>query len=213
MTHVTGCSCTPARQTCPLAGLEPDCYNVLVVTDLNLTKAADLDPRSAVEDERWMRLALAQAEKAIELGEVPIGAIAVLDGQVIGTGYNRKESDRDPTAHAEMIALRQAAAQLENWRLIGVTLFSTLEPCPMCAGAMIQARIPRLVYGAKDTRFGADGSVVDVIRSTNFNHQITVVEGVLEEESIILLQAFFRTLREEKGHASPGISPTSLSPQ
>ena len=129
------------------------------------------------------------------LGEVPVGAIAILDGEVIGSGYNRKESDQDPTAHAELIALRRAAERVNNWRLIGVTLYSTLEPCPMCAGAMIQARLSRLVYGARDTRFGADGTIIDVFGQTAFNHQVEVVSGVLAEEAGELLQQFFRSLR------------------
>lgn len=146
-------------------------------------------------DDYWMRLALAQAAIAERLGEVPVGAVAVLDGVVVGAGYNRKESDSDPTAHAEMIAMREVAARLDNWRLIGVTLYCTLEPCPMCAGAMIQARLSRLVYGAKDTRFGADGTIVDVLRQPAFNHRVEVVEGVLAEEAGELLQRFFRRLR------------------
>jgi tRNA(adenine34) deaminase len=146
-------------------------------------------------DEQWMRLALVEAAKAAELGEVPVGAVAILNGKVIGQGYNCKESSLDPTAHAEIIALRQAAAALSNWRLIGVTLYCTLEPCPMCAGAMIQARLPCLVYGAKDTRFGADGSVVNVLREPGFNHQVEVTDGVLADEAVALLQAFFKKLR------------------
>ena len=147
------------------------------------------------EFELWMRLALAQAEIAMELGEVPVGAVAVRDGEVIGLGFNRKESDQDPTAHAEMIALRAAAARLENWRLIGVTLYCTLEPCPMCAGAMIQGRLTRLVYGARDTRFGADGTILDVLSQPAFNHRVEVVSGVLADEAGALLQQFFRQLR------------------
>jgi len=147
------------------------------------------------DDEFWMRLALEQAAEAVRLGEVPVGAVAVLDGAVVGAGYNRKESDGDPTAHAEMIAIRAAAERLGNWRLIGVTLYCTLEPCPMCAGAMIQGRLSRLVYGAKDTRFGADGTVVDVLRQPAFNHRVEVVTGVLADEAGELLQAFFRSLR------------------
>lgn len=147
------------------------------------------------ESERWMRLALAQAEEAMKLGEVPVGAVAVLAGEVIGRGYNRKESDQDPTSHAEMIALRAAAAHLGSWRLIDVTLYCTLEPCPMCAGAMIQGRLSRLVYGAKDTRFGADGTIIDVLGQTAFNHRVEVVSGVLADEAGELLQRFFRQLR------------------
>ncbi len=149
------------------------------------------------EHEQWMRLALEQARQAMALGEVPVGAVAVLNGRVIGSGFNRKESDQDPTAHAEMIALREAAAYLNNWRLIDVTLYCTLEPCPMCAGAMIQARLPRLVYGAKDTRFGADGTIIDVLGRPEFNHRVEVVPGVLADEAGDLLQKFFRRLRGE----------------
>jgi tRNA(adenine34) deaminase len=149
-------------------------------------------------DQGWMRLALAQAAQAAALGEVPVGAVAVLDDQVIGAGFNRKETDNDPTAHAEMLALRQAAVYLNNWRLIGVTLYCTLEPCPMCAGAMVQARLPRLVYGAPDLRFGADGSIVNVLEEPRFNHRVAVTRGVLAEEAAALLQRFFRRLRDEQ---------------
>ncbi|MFW6068596.1 MAG: tRNA adenosine(34) deaminase TadA [Chloroflexota bacterium] len=146
-------------------------------------------------DARWMRLALAQAERAAELGEVPIGAVAVHDGEVIGAGHNRKESDQDPTAHAEMIALRQAAQTLHNWRLVEVTLYCTVEPCPMCAGAMIQARLHRLVYGAPDVRFGAAGTIIDVLGETRFNHRVVVEAGIMADEAARLLQRFFRRLR------------------
>jgi tRNA(adenine34) deaminase len=146
-------------------------------------------------DETWMREALLLARQAAELGEVPVGAVAVLDNRVVGAGFNRKESDQDPTAHAEMLAIRQAAAALGNWRLMGVTLYCSLEPCPMCAGAMIQARLERLVYGAPDVRFGANGSVVDVLRNPAFNHHVAVVPGVLAGEAAELLQEFFRSLR------------------
>ena len=145
-----------------------------------------------------MRLALEQANRAAELGEVPVGAVAVRDGMIIGTGFNRKESDQDPSAHAEMLALRRAAAYLGNWRLIGVTLYCTLEPCPMCAGAMIQARLERLVYGAPDTRFGADGSVIEVLSEPAFNHHVVVERGVLAAESAELMQQFFRSLRQTR---------------
>ena len=167
----------------------------MAVVESHLTNQVEAN----AADERWMRLALALAGKAAELGEVPVGAVAVLDGRVIGAGYNRKEADQDPTAHAEMIALREAAAAVNNWRLLGVTLYCTLEPCPMCAGAMIQARLPRLVYGARDTRFGADGSIVDVLGQPGFNHQVAVTRGVLEAEAGALLQTFFQNLRQKRG--------------
>ena len=147
-------------------------------------------------DEHWMELALTQAAQAMALGEVPVGAVAVLDGRVVALGHNVKEAEQDPTAHAEMVVLRQAARIVENWRLVGVTLFSTLEPCPMCAGAMIQARLERLVYGAKDIRFGADGSVIDVLGEPRFNHRVMVTSGVMEDESAALMMAFFRRLRQ-----------------
>ena len=142
-----------------------------------------------------MALAIKQARKAAALDEVPVGAVVVRDGEVIGQGFNRKETANDPTAHAELIAIKEAAELLGNWRLIGVTLYSTLEPCPMCAGAMIPARLGRLVYGAKDIRFGADGSVVDILSDPRFNHQVTVTSGVLEIEAADLMRDFFRRLR------------------
>jgi tRNA(adenine34) deaminase len=163
------------------------------VAKLHISKQDDvIEP----DDAQWMRLALAEAMKAAVLDEVPVGAVAVFAGQVIGTGHNRKESDLNPVAHAEIFALQEAAAYLHNWRLLDVTIYCTLEPCPMCAGAMIQARLPRLVYGAKDTKFGADGSVVNVMREAGFNHRVAVTGGVLEDEAIALLQQFFQKLRE-----------------
>ena len=163
-----------------------------MASDVTQTGTFDL-----IVHQRWMQQALAQAQKGADLGEVPVGALAVWQNQVIGRGYNRKEDSLDPTAHAEMIALRQAADFLQNWRLIGVTLYCTLEPCPMCAGAMIQARLPRLVYGAKDTRFGADGSIVDLFNAEGFNHKVDILPGILENEAAELLQTFFRSLREK----------------
>ncbi|MCA9980430.1 MAG: tRNA adenosine(34) deaminase TadA [Anaerolineales bacterium] len=149
-------------------------------------------------DEVWMQAALAEAEKALALGEVPVGAVAVFEGEIIGRGFNRKESDHSPIAHAEIFALQQAAQALQNWRLLDVTLYCTLEPCPMCAGAMIQARLPRLVYGAQDAKFGADGSIVSVLSEPRFNHRVDVTSGVLAAEAVALLQRFFRLLREQK---------------
>lgn len=169
-----------------MAAVVADCYNKRV-SDAHLSNEDDV---------RWMRLALALAERAAELGEVPIGAVAVREGKVIGAGHNRKESDQDPTAHAEMIALRQAAQALHNWRLVGVTLYCTVEPCPMCAGAMIQARLDRLVYGAPDVRFGAAGTIIDVLGETRFNHHVAVEAGVMADNAAGLLQSFFRRLRD-----------------
>jgi tRNA(adenine34) deaminase len=148
-----------------------------------------------MDNATWMRAALAEAERALEHGDVPVGAVAVRDGTIIGRGHNRKEADADPVAHAEMIALQEAAWTLGGWRLAGVTLYCTLEPCPMCAGAMVSARLPRLVYGADDPKAGAAGSVVELLRDPRFNHQVIVTRGVLVEESQALLARFFAGLR------------------
>ena len=159
---------------------------------------------AAAEDEeyrRWMREALAEAALALAAGDVPVGAVAVCEGRVVGRGHNRKEAARDPTAHAEVLALREAARSLGGWRLPGVTLYCTLEPCPMCAGAMIQARLPRLVYAADDPKAGAAGSVLDLLQHERLNHRVTVVRGVLAQEAQALLQAFFQGLR--RGRSSP----------
>jgi tRNA(adenine34) deaminase len=145
-----------------------------------------------------MREALVEAEKAYSLGEVPVGAVVVLDGKIIGRGHNLRENLKDSSAHAEMLALREAAAHLGDWRLNSSVLYSTLEPCPMCAGALVQFRVKKLVYGAADPKFGAIDSVIDVVRQPRFNHRVEVVSGVLEEECRNILQKFFRELREKK---------------
>ena len=148
-----------------------------------------------MNDYDYMHLALAEAEKALDTHDVPIGAIAVYKGEVIGTGCNRREADHDPTAHAEMIAIRQAAQHLGHWRLDGVTLYCTLEPCSMCAGAMVLARLPRLVYAAIDPKAGAAGSILDVLRHPKLNHRVDVFGGLLADEANQQLQTFFRSLR------------------
>mgnify|MGYP001423347559 FL=1 len=150
-----------------------------------------------MDDVTGMRLALQEAEKALQSGDVPIGAIAVLGGQIIGRGHNRREADKDPTAHAEMIAIRQAAAAIGHWRLDGVTLYCTLEPCAMCAGAMVLARLPRLVYAAIDPKAGAGGSIVDLLRHPRLNHRVDVEGGLLADEAAEQIRAFFRGLRAQ----------------
>lgn len=142
-----------------------------------------------------MREALAEATKAAALGDIPVGAVAVHEGVVVGRGHNRKEHDRDPTAHAEIFALREAARTLGGWRLIGVTLYCTLEPCAMCAGAMVQARLPHLVWAADDPKAGAGGSVMDLLNHERLNHRVQVTRGVLAEEARQQLQDFFKDLR------------------
>lgn len=146
----------------------------------------------------FMREALLEAEKAYRLGEVPVGAVVALGDEIIGRGHNLREIMKDSSAHAEMLALREAAGRLGDWRLSGTIVYSTLEPCPMCAGALVQFRVKTLVYGAADPKAGAVDSVIDVVRQPRFNHQVEVVAGVLEEESRSLLQRFFRELREKK---------------
>jgi len=151
---------------------------------------------AAGRDAAFMDEALAEAASAAVLGDVPVGAVVVREGRVIARGHNRRERLRDPTAHAEAEALRQAARVLGGWRLLECTLYVTLEPCVMCAGALVQARVPRLVYGASDPKAGAAGSVVDVLRDPRFNHVVEVVGGVREAECGALLREFFAGLRE-----------------
>lgn len=147
-------------------------------------------------DEPFMRLALEEARQAFEKGEVPVGAVAVHQGQVIGRGHNCKETQRDPTAHAEMLALREAARARGGWRLEDVTLYCTMEPCPMCAGAMLQARLLRLVYAVDDPKAGAAGSVIELLQHPPFNHQVSVTRGVLAGAVQDLLADFFAGLRQ-----------------
>jgi len=139
---------------------------------------------------------------AAELGEVPIGAVVVHDGVIIGRGHNLRESSNDPTTHAEMIAIRQAAATLGSWRLLDCTLYVTLEPCVMCMGAIILARIPRLVYGCRDPRVGAAGSIYDFSQDERFNHRVAVTEGVLGDQCSEMLSSFFRQLRAARKKSS-----------
>ena len=146
-------------------------------------------------DKRWMRHALTQAKRAAERNEVPVGAVVVLGDEVIGEGYNQPLGTHDPTAHAEIVALRDAARHLENYRLGGTTLYVTLEPCLMCAGAILQARIERVVFGAFDEKAGAVGSTANLLQSPLANHQCRVTAGVLGDECAELLERFFVELR------------------
>ena len=153
---------------------------------------------SEMDDEALMREALAEAEKALALGEVPIGAILAADGQVVGRGHNRRETDADPTAHAEILALRDGAARRRHWRLHGTTLYVTIEPCPMCAGALVNARVDRLVYGAADPKAGAAGTVFNLTFDPRLNHRLKVTGGVLAEEAALIVQRFFRARRTKQ---------------
>jgi len=152
-----------------------------------------------MDDREWMRAALAEAHRAAALGEVPVGAVVVRGDELLGAGHNRRETGGDPLAHAELLALRQAAARVEGWRLLGCTMFVTLEPCAMCAGALVNSRVERLVFGAFDPKAGWCGSLGDIPRDPRLNHRLEVVTGVLADECGALLRDFFRGLRGERG--------------
>lgn len=148
-----------------------------------------------MDHEYWMRRAMEEAYKAESLGEVPIGAVIVREGEIVGSGYNLRETTLDPTAHAEMIAIREASARLQSWRLLDCTLYVTLEPCPMCAGAIVQSRVPIVVYGAPDPKAGCAGTLMNLLQEDRFNHRVELVGEVLREECGNMLTAFFRRLR------------------
>ena len=149
-----------------------------------------------MDDEAFMREALALGRQAAALGEVPVGAVVVAGGEVIGRGFNRREIDGDPLAHAEILALREAAGRTDGWRLLGTTLYVTLEPCAMCAGALVNSRVERLVYGTADPKAGFCGSLGDLVRDPRLNHRLAVTAGVLEAECRELLRGFFERLRD-----------------
>jgi tRNA(adenine34) deaminase len=146
-------------------------------------------------DEHFMRLAIREAERALEHDDVPIGAVVVHDGEVAGSGHNERELRQDPTAHAEVLAIREAARARASWRLLDCVLYVTLEPCAMCAGAIVLARVPRVVYGASDPKAGAAGSVLDVLGEQRLNHRPEVAGGLLAEDSSLLLREFFGSRR------------------
>jgi tRNA(adenine34) deaminase len=147
------------------------------------------------EDEKWMRQALAEAELALKKDEVPVGAVVVYDDKIIGRGHNQVENLKDPTAHAEIIAIGAAAGYLDSWRLSEATLYVTLEPCAMCAGALVLSRIERLVFGTNDPKAGACGSLFNIVQDPRLNHRVEVVSRVLEDECSRILQIFFEKTR------------------
>tara|TARA_Y100000815_G_scaffold5195_1_gene5004 strand:- start:100 stop:723 length:624 start_codon:yes stop_codon:yes gene_type:complete len=149
------------------------------------------------EDIMWMRHALTLADKAESIGEVPVGACVVLNGELIGEGFNTPITDNDPSAHAELRAVKEAASTVQNYRLIDATLYVTLEPCSMCAGMLVHARVKRVVFGAKDAKTGAAGSVMNLLQHPALNHQLEVVSGVLADECANKLSDFFRKRRKE----------------
>ena len=150
-----------------------------------------MDAPGTTADDELMGLALAEAERCLEHGDVPVGAVVVRNGAVVGAGRNARERLQDPTAHAEILALREAAQAAGSWRVLDATLYVTLEPCAMCAGAIVLARVPRVVYGATDAKAGAAGSVLDVLAEPRLNHRPTVLGGVRAGEAAALLRAFF----------------------
>ncbi|MBS4206456.1 tRNA adenosine(34) deaminase TadA [Lederbergia citrea] len=152
-------------------------------------------------DEYYMRMAIAEAEKAGDMNEVPIGAVMVLNGEVVSTAHNLRETDQNAVAHAELIAIEKACKKLGTWRLEGAELYVTLEPCPMCSGAIILSRIKKVVYGAADPKAGCAGTLMNLLGDERFNHQSEVIEGVLEEECGRLLSNFFREIRKKKKEA------------
>jgi tRNA(adenine34) deaminase len=147
--------------------------------------------------EYWMNQAILLAKEAEKLGEVPIGAIIVRGDEVLGRGYNLREQTMDPTAHAEMIAIRNASQHLDAWRLLECRLYVTLEPCPMCAGAIVQSRIPQVIYGTTDPKAGCAGTLMNLLQEPRFNHRTEVIPNVLQEECSQLLTQFFRKLRNK----------------
>lgn len=146
----------------------------------------------------FMKLAIGQAKKAAKINEVPIGCVIVYDGKIIGRGYNRRNTDKTTLGHAEITAIKKASRYMQDWRLEGCTLYVTLEPCQMCAGAIIQARIPRVVIGSMNSKAGCAGSVLNILQMPQFNHQAEVVRGVCEEQCSTMLSSFFKELREKK---------------
>ena len=153
---------------------------------------------SADQDQYWMQYALQLAEKAEQSGEIPVGAVLVKDGEIVGEGWNQSIQLHDPSAPAEMQAIRQAAGQIENYRLLDCTLYVTLEPCAMCAGLLVHSRIKRLVYGARDAKTGAAGSVIDIVRHPVLNHQLEVTADLMAEQCAAKLSDFFKRRRAEK---------------
>jgi tRNA(adenine34) deaminase len=155
-------------------------------------------PQQEELDRFFMRAALDEARRSAEMGEVPVGCVIVVADRIVARGGNRTESRQDPTSHAEMIAVRKATLRFGNWRLTDATVYSTLEPCPMCMGALVLARVQRLVFGAWDAKAGAAGSLYDLSRDPRLNHRIRVMNGVEEDESRKLLQSFFQDLRQKR---------------
>ena len=163
-------------------------------------------------DEKFMREAIRQAKKAYALDEVPIGCVIVYEGKIIARGYNRRNTDKNTLSHAELIAIKKASRKLGDWRLEGCTMYITLEPCQMCAGAMVQARVTEAVIGSMNPKAGCAGSVLNILEMEGFNHQVNVRRGVMEEECSRMLSGFFRELREKKKAEKNRPTPAAALP-
>ena len=163
-----------------------------------MAKHPELKVRNTEEllDEKYMRAALKQARKAIELGEVPIGCVIVYEGRIIGRGYNRRNTDKSVLCHAEITAIKKACKKMGDWSLEDCTMYVTLEPCQMCAGAIVQSRIPRVVMGALSPKAGSAGTVINILENPDFNHQVELSKGILENECSAILKEFFTELRK-----------------
>ena len=163
-------------------------------------------------DEKFMREAIRQAKNAYALDEVPIGCVIVYEGKIIARGYNRRNTDKNTLSHAELIAIKKASRKLGDWRLEGCTMYITLEPCQMCAGAMVQARVTEAVIGSMNPKAGCAGSVLNILEMEGFNHQVNVRRGVMEEECSRMLSGFFRELREKKKAEKNRLTPAAALP-
>lgn len=162
-------------------------------------------------DEKYMKAAIRQAKKAMELGEVPIGCVIVYEDKIIGRGYNRRNTDKNTLSHAEITAIRKASKKIGDWRLEDCTLYVTLEPCQMCAGAIVQARIPKVVMGCMNPKAGCAGSILNILNMPEFNHQVESTRGILEEECSGLLKTFFKDLRiRNRLEAGKPLSPSQI---
>lgn len=153
-----------------------------------------------MEHEKYMEEALIEAQKAFDMDEVPIGAVIVHNNEIIGRGHNRRNTDKNPLYHAEIIAINQASKFLGDWRIEDCTMYVTIEPCPMCAGAILQGRIPTVVYGAKNPKAGCCGSVINLVQQQGFNHRVDIVEGILEEKCAQMMKNFFKRFRTNATH-------------
>jgi tRNA(adenine34) deaminase len=162
-----------------------------------------------MNDNFFMKEALREAQKAFEKNEVPVGAVAVYKNQIIGRGHNQTEQLKDPTAHAEILAITAAANALSSWRLNGVEIYATVEPCTMCAGALVLARVKRIIFGARDEKFGGCGSIFNIVNEKRLNHQIEITAGVMEKEAVSLMKSFFKKKRKkEKGNTNSAGFPS-----